>query len=157
MFWNVVYFWWYCCTYSNIGFISNIPWVYKTLGTPSEYWVAPPYAPRSASILWTWTLQGVESVPQGCWTMLTPMLPSVVSGWLDVLWVVDPSRYTQQAVERGKPSSVAVLGTLKPVRLALTTKLCSKALKSFVLPIYPLNGTHIQSMSQLSQGLTLLL
>uniref|UniRef100_A0A4W5MK21 Fibronectin type-III domain-containing protein n=1 Tax=Hucho hucho TaxID=62062 RepID=A0A4W5MK21_9TELE len=27
----------------------------------------------------TWTLQGVESVPQGCWPMLTPMLPTVVS------------------------------------------------------------------------------
>ncbi|XP_045557405.1 pulmonary surfactant-associated protein A isoform X2 [Salmo salar] len=38
-----------------------------------------------------WTLQGVESVPQGCWAMLTPMLPTVVSSWLDVLWVVDHS------------------------------------------------------------------
>ncbi|XP_064796889.1 glucosidase 2 subunit beta-like isoform X3 [Oncorhynchus masou masou] len=36
-----------------------------------------------------WTLQGVESVPQGCWLMLTPMLLTVVSSWLDVLWVVD--------------------------------------------------------------------
>uniref|UniRef100_A0A4W5L8I7 PR domain zinc finger protein 10 n=1 Tax=Hucho hucho TaxID=62062 RepID=A0A4W5L8I7_9TELE len=26
----------------------------------------------------SWTLQGVESVPQGCWPMLTPMLPTVV-------------------------------------------------------------------------------
>uniref|UniRef100_A0A4W5MLI1 Fibronectin type-III domain-containing protein n=1 Tax=Hucho hucho TaxID=62062 RepID=A0A4W5MLI1_9TELE len=34
----------------------------------------------------TWTLQGVESVPQGCWPMLTPMLPTVVSSWLDVHW-----------------------------------------------------------------------
>uniref|UniRef100_A0A8C7DTI1 Ig-like domain-containing protein n=1 Tax=Oncorhynchus kisutch TaxID=8019 RepID=A0A8C7DTI1_ONCKI len=34
---------------------------------------------------------GVESIPQGCWPMLTPMLPTVVSSWLDVLWVVDHS------------------------------------------------------------------
>jgi hypothetical protein len=32
-----------------------------------------------------WTSQGVESVPQGCWPMLTLMLPTVVSSWLDVL------------------------------------------------------------------------
>ncbi|XP_064875903.1 uncharacterized protein LOC115130063 isoform X1 [Oncorhynchus nerka] len=38
-----------------------------------------------------WPLQGVESVPQGCWPMLTQMLPTVVSIWLDVLWVVDHS------------------------------------------------------------------
>jgi hypothetical protein len=37
------------------------------------------------------TPQGGECVPQGCWPMLTPMLPTVVSSWLDVLWVVDHS------------------------------------------------------------------
>ena len=26
--------------------------------------------------------KGVEGVPQGCWPMLTPMLPTVVSSWL---------------------------------------------------------------------------
>jgi hypothetical protein len=50
--------------------------------------------------------------------------------------------------------SVAVLDTLKPVRLAPTTITHSKALKYFVLPIHPLNGTHTQSMSQ---GLKILL
>ena len=25
-----------------------------------------------------WTLPGVESIPQGCWPMLTPMVPTVV-------------------------------------------------------------------------------
>jgi hypothetical protein len=34
-------------------------------------------------------LKHVKSVPQRCWPMLTPMLPTVVSSWLDVLWVVD--------------------------------------------------------------------
>jgi hypothetical protein len=33
----------------------------------------------------------------------------------------------------------------------------SKALNCFVLPIDPLNGTRTQSMSQLSQGLNILL
>jgi hypothetical protein len=83
------------------------------------------------------TLQGVESVPQECWPMLTPMLPTVVSSWLDVLWLVDHSRYTWETVEREKPSSVAV--------------------KYFVLPSHPLNGTHTQYMSQLSQDLKILL
>jgi hypothetical protein len=43
--------------------------------------------------------------------MLTPMLPTVGSSWLDVLWVVDHSWYTWETVEREKPSSAAVLGT----------------------------------------------
>jgi hypothetical protein len=47
--------------------------------------------------------------------------------------------------------------TLKPVRLAPTTIHCSKALKPFVSPIHPLNGTHTQPMSPLSQGLKILL
>ncbi|KAM9395966.1 uncharacterized protein ACWYII_033836 isoform 2-T2 [Salvelinus alpinus] len=38
-----------------------------------------------------WTLQGVESILLGCWAMLTPLLPIVVSSWLDVLWLVDHS------------------------------------------------------------------
>ena len=45
----------------------------------------------------------------------------------------------------------------KPVRLAPTTIPRSKALKYFFLPIYPLNGTPTKSMSQLSQGLKILL
>jgi hypothetical protein len=72
--------------------------------------------------------------------MLTPMLPTVVSSWLDVLWVVDHSVYTQETVGREKHSSIAVLDT--------------KALQSFV---FTLNGTHTQSMSELSQGLKILL
>ena len=34
-----------------------------------------------------WTLQGVESVPQGCWPMLTPMLPQLLDGlwWKTIL------------------------------------------------------------------------
>ena len=32
-----------------------------------------------------WSLQGVESIPQGCWPMLTPMLPTVMLSWLDVI------------------------------------------------------------------------
>ena len=50
-----------------------------------------------------------------------------------------------------KSDSVAVFDTLKPVRLATTTMTRSKALQYFVLPSHPLNGTHTQSMSQLSQ------
>ena len=81
--------------------------------------------------------------------MLTPMLPIVVVG--------HHSLYTWATFEHEKPSSVAVLDTLKPVRLADTIVPRSKALKSFVLPIHPLNDTHTQSMSQMSPSLKILL
>ena len=58
-------------------------------------------------------------------------------------------KHTRNCCE--KPNSDAVLDTLK-VRLAPTTIPCSKALKYFVLPIHPMNGTHTQSMSQLFKG-----
>jgi hypothetical protein len=71
------------------------------------------------------------------------------------------ARYTRETVERDKSSSVAVLDTLKPVRLAPTTIPCSKAVKYFVLPIHPLNGTltvHVSIYSRLKNpSLTCLL
>ena len=63
--------------------------------------------------------------------------------------------FFMHTVEREKPSSVAVLDTLKLVRLAPTNIPRSKALKYFVLPIHPLNGTLTQF--QLSQGIKVLL
>ena len=76
-------------------FNDYIYWVYKTFlilsCTPSP--LLPWEQPQSIR---AWTLQGVESIPQGCWSMLTPMLPTDVSSWLDVLWVVDHSWYTQE-------------------------------------------------------------
>jgi hypothetical protein len=106
-------------------------WVYQTLGTSSEYWVAP---------------QGVERVPQGCWPMLTPVLPTVVSCWLDALWVVNQSWYTRGNVKRKRKT--AVLQFLKQNRCALVPTTMPKALKYFVLPIHPLHGTRTQSMSR---------
>ena len=48
------------------------------------------------------------------WMSKTLRTPStVVSSWLDVLWVVGYSWYTWEIVECEKPSSVAVLDTLK--------------------------------------------
>jgi hypothetical protein len=81
-----------------------------------------------------WTLF-VKSVPQGCSPILTPMLPTVVGSWLDVLWVGDRSWYTQKTVEHEKN----VLGTRKQVRLSPITITHSKALKYFV---FTLNGTQ---------------
>ena len=49
-----------------------------------------------------------------------PMLPTVVLSWLDVLWVVDHSRYTRETVERENTAALQP-DTLKPVRLAPTT------------------------------------
>jgi hypothetical protein len=37
------------------------------------------------------TLHQCRKLPQGCWPMLTPMLPTVVSSWLNVHWVMDHS------------------------------------------------------------------
>ena len=84
-----------------------------------------------------------------CWLQCFSQLCQV--GWMSFGWwtVVD----THKKLLCKKPSSVAVLDTLKPVRMAPTTILHSKALKYFVLPIHPLNGTH----SQLPQGLNILL
>ena len=81
----------------------------------------------------------------------TGMLAHVDSNagrWLDILWVVEHYQYTWETVVCEKPSCIAVLNTLKPVRLAPTTIPRSKALRSFILPIHLLNGTHTQSMSQ---------
>ena len=72
-------------------------------------------------------------------------------GWMSFGWwtILD----THEKLLCEKPSSVAVLDTLKLVSLLSTTIPLSKALKYFVLLIHPLNGTHTQSISQLSQGL----
>jgi hypothetical protein len=77
-------------------------------------------------------------------------------GWMSFGWwtILDAHR---KLLNHEKPSGVGVLDTLKLVRLAPSTILLSKALKYFVLPIHPLNCTHTQSMSQLSQGLKVLL
>ena len=96
-----------------------------------------------------------------CWKQFTgmlaqfdslTMLPKVVSSWLDVHWVVDHSWYIGETIGHGKPSSIACLDTLRAVRLAPTTIPHLKALKYLFLPIHPLNGTHTQSMSQLSKN-----
>ena len=60
-------------------------------------------------------------------------------------------RKPSESVVREKPSSIAVVDTLKPVRLAPTSIPSSKAHTYFVLPIHPLNGTQTQFKSQLSQ------
>ena len=94
-----------------------------------------------------------KAVPQGCWPMLTLMLPKVVSSWLDVLCVGDHSGYTRETVEREKLSSVAILETNWCAWHLLSYPI-QRCLNIFVLPIHSLNT---QSMSQLSQGLKLLL
>ena len=91
-----------------------------------------------------WTLQGVESVPQGCWPMLTSMLHTVVSSWLDVLWVVDYSWYTRETVECLKTHQCCS-SWHKPVHLAPTTIPRSWSLKSFVLP-FTLWMAHIHNL-----------
>jgi hypothetical protein len=68
----------------------------------------------------SWTPQGFESVPQGCWPILTPLLPTVVSRWLNVLWVVDHSWYTWETVKRGKTQQ-RCSSWHNPMRLAPST------------------------------------
>jgi hypothetical protein len=58
----------------------------------------------------------------------------VACRWLEVLWVVHHSGYIGETVDHEKPSSFAVVDTLKLVRLAPTTIPCLKALKYFVFP-----------------------
>jgi hypothetical protein len=73
--------------------------------------IFPICPPEQLQLVGVWTLQGVESVPQGCWPIWTPLLPTVVPTWLNVLWVVDHSWYTRETVEHDKSSSVAVFDT----------------------------------------------
>ena len=89
-----------------------------------------------------WTLQGVESVPQECWPMLTPMLPTVLCQGNCSAWQIQ-QRCSSWHTQTGAAGTYC------------TTIPRSKERKSFVLPAHPLNGTHTQSMSQLSQGLTI--
>ena len=96
-----------------------------------------------------WTLQCVKSVPQGCTGMLTPMLPTVVSSWLDDLWVVDHSLYTQETVkEKKNPAMLQFLTHSNRCAWNLLPYTVQKALQSFVLPIHPLNGTHTFHVSR---------
>ncbi|CDQ73421.1 unnamed protein product [Oncorhynchus mykiss] len=46
------------------------------------------FCPHNSLNLLGHGLYEVSSIPQGCWPMLTPMLPTVVSNWLAVLWVI---------------------------------------------------------------------
>jgi hypothetical protein len=126
--------------------------VIRTLGTPSWYWVTPPFLPsEQPQFVRAWTPTRCQKHSKrddspGWWQCFQQLL-----NWLDVLWVVDNSWYTWETVECEKPSSVAVLDTLKPVRQAPTTILRSKALKCFVLPIHPLSDTYTQSVSIFSR------
>ena len=109
---------------------------------------SPPFCPHnSLKSSGSGTLQGVESLPQGFWPMLTPMLPTVVSSWLDVLWLVDHSWYTKGNCWEWKTQQ-RCSSWHKPVFLTPTTVPCSKAPQYFVFSIHPLNVTHTQSMSQ---------
>ena len=55
----------------------------------TNYWEHP-HPPQHPKLVGAWTLQGVKSVPQGCWPILTPMLPTVVSSWMEVFvwWTI---------------------------------------------------------------------
>ena len=73
----------------------------------------PPLFPsEQPQFVGAWTLQGVESIPQGCWPMLTPMLPTIVSSWLGVLWV----QWGLLRGGRGEPSSSVIFRKIKMVK-----------------------------------------
>jgi hypothetical protein len=84
-----------------------------------------------------------------CWLQCFPQL----SSWLDVFWVVDHSKIHTGNCLVWKTQQLCSFWH-KPVHLVPTTIPRSKALKSFVLLIHCLNGTHTQSMSH---GLKILL
>ena len=102
-----------------------------------------PFALRTATIRW-----GMDSTR--CRKRST-----VVSSWLDVLWVLDHSWYTQETDECETPSSAAVLDTNRcawhllpyPVQTHLHVLSCP----------FNLWMAHTQSMSQLFQDLHILL
>ena len=90
-----------------------------------------------------------------CWFQRFPQL----AGWLEVGWrsfgwwtILDTHRKLLSV-----KTAVACSSWHKPVHLAPTTIPHSKGLKYYAMPIDPLNGTHAQSMSQLSKGSKILL
>jgi hypothetical protein len=77
---------WYCI-YIKLHWSFN---VYRLkLSIPNIYRTNTPFCPQPQFVR-ARTLHGVESVPQGCWPMLTPILPTVVSGCLNVFgwWTI---------------------------------------------------------------------
>jgi hypothetical protein len=93
-----------------------------------------------------------DDVP--CWLQCFPQLCQV--GCMSLGWSIILDAHGT-LLSAKKNSSIAVLDTFKPMRLAPTTIPRSYAFKYFVLSTHPLNGTHTQSMSQLFQGLKILL
>jgi hypothetical protein len=98
-----------------------------------------------------WTLQGVESVPQGCWPILTPMLQVV---WMSFgCWTILDTHEKLLGVKN--PAALqfftqsGVPGTYYHPPFKGTYIFCPFTLS--------LNGTRTQSMSQLSRGLKILL
>ena len=87
--------------------------------------------------------------------MFTPMIPTVVSSWLDVLWWWTILDTHKKLLSVKNPAALQFLTQTGAPGIYYHTQF--KALKSFVLPILPPDGTHTQSMSQLSQGLKIVL
>jgi hypothetical protein len=80
-----------------------------------------------------------------CWLQSFPQLCQIV--WMSFGWWTILDTHRKLLCE--KPSSVAVLDTLKPVCLAPTTIQypVQRHLNSLSLPISPLNGTHTHNPS----------
>ena len=130
----------------------DIHGVYKTLWTPSSSWVEPLFAFKETQFVGVWILQGVKIIPQGWWQVLTPTFLWVVSSWLDVLWVGDHSWHTQGKLLSVKdPAALRFLTHLNRCAWHLLPYPVQRHLNIF-LHIPPLNNSHTQSLSQLSQG-----
>jgi hypothetical protein len=118
---------------------------------------------KQSQFVRAWTLQGVKSVPQGCWPRSSTMLPTVVSSWLDVSSNAEWLDVHFWLVADGGPFLIHTgncwawttqqrcCSWHKPVRLAPTTILYSQALPSLSCTFHFLNGTHTQSVSIVSR------
>uniref|UniRef100_A0A4W5LEU1 Phospholipid/glycerol acyltransferase domain-containing protein n=1 Tax=Hucho hucho TaxID=62062 RepID=A0A4W5LEU1_9TELE len=128
----------------NVLYYHTVHYCMYTEYTKHQEYVEshPPFCPQnSLNSSGSWTLQGVESVPQGCWPHVdsnaSPQLCQV--GWMSFGWWTILDTHTE-TVECEKPSSVAVLDTNRCAWHLLPYPR-SKALQSFVLLVHPLNGT----------------
>jgi hypothetical protein len=105
-----------------------------------------PFCPQdSLNSSGTWTLQGIGSVPQGCWPMLTPMLPnSCQVGWKAP--TTSDAAFDTRAPRHALKSLSSLLRSSVPMLVYFYQKHVINDVRNFVLSISHLIGLVLVSV-----------